>query len=65
MLHSNSISEGELLHLSGAVDFVAAGQGIPFGLPALVAREACVPGSHKTITTGERVLDRLAPHNTE
>lgn len=65
VLHSNSISEGELIHLSGATDFVAAGLGIPLGLLALVAKEPCIPRSHRTITTGERVLDRLAPHSTE
>lgn len=48
-----AITEGALTHI-WYPDFVAAAQGIPLDLLALVARGACVPGSHRTVTIGER-----------
>ena len=47
---------GELLYTSGTMVFAASTQGIPLDHLALVARWACVPGSHRTVTTGESVL---------
>ena len=47
---------GALVFTSGALVFVAAAQGTLLNFLAPVAREACVPVSHKTITTGEVVL---------
>lgn len=39
----------------------AVAQGMLLDLPALVARAACVPGSHRTATVRETVLGRLTP----
>ena len=39
--------------------FAAATQGTLFDCLALESREACVPGSHATVTIGETVLGRL------
>lgn len=47
--------------MSGTLVFAAATQRIPLDCLALVAREACVPGSHETVTIVETVLSRL-PH---
>lgn len=41
--------------------FVASAQQIPFDHLALEAREACVLGSHRFVTTGETVLGTLLP----
>lgn len=53
-----ALSKGALTHIWNP-NFVAAAQGIPLDLLALVARGACVPGSHRTVTIGERVLGRV------
>ena len=47
--------------MSSALVFVAAALGIPLDHLALVARGACIPGSHATVAIGEMVHDRLPP----
>lgn len=46
----------ETLHTSGALDFVAATQGMPFHYLILVTRSACIPRFHGTVAIGEVVL---------
>lgn len=41
--------------------FAAAAQGMPLDHLALMARRVCIPGSHGTLTIGDRVLGRLPP----
>ena len=50
---------GALVFTSGALVFVAATQGTPSDHLALVAREACIPRYHETVTTGETVHSKL------
>ena len=50
---------GAPVFISGALVYVAAAQEIPLKCLALVARGACVPGSHGTVAIGETVPRRL------
>lgn len=59
VLQSTSISRRGVLTHIWYPNFVAAAQGIPLDLLALVARGACVPWSHRNITIEETVLGRL------
>lgn len=43
---------------------MAAAQGVPFDLPALEPREACVLGCHRFVTVGETVVGGLPPRGT-
>ena len=70
LLHSRALVfiRGDLLHIPGALVFTssplvfaAAALGMPLDCLALVARWACVPGSHKTVTIREIVVGRLTP----
>lgn len=45
--------------ISGAPVFTAAAQRLPLNHLALVAPEACEPGFHRSVATGEMVLSRL------
>jgi len=60
--------ESELFFMSGipvfmssALVFMVAAQGIPLDQLALLARGACIPGSHWMVTIGEEVLGWLPP----
>lgn len=50
---------GVPIFTSGALDFMAAAQGMPLDYLALVVRMSCVPGSHRTVTIEEIVPKKL------
>lgn len=56
-----------LVFIAGDLVLAVADQGIPLDHLALVAKGACVPGSHGTVTIGEMGCDRLLPlgHHTD
>lgn len=47
--------------MSGALAFAAAAQEAPLDLLPLVDKEACIPGSHRSVAIVKTVLDRLPP----
>lgn len=67
-VQSANISQVELYYvsdtpvfMSGVLGFIATAQDIPLAHLALMTREACLPGSPRSVTTRETILRRLPP----
>lgn len=64
VLQSASILQTGILTHVWCPSVYSCNQGNPLDRLALLAREACTPGSNRTVTIRARVLDSLCPHGT-